>query len=84
MVQKSGVNTSAVAKNEDILDIIIDFIKVHGYPPTVEEIGDIAGFKSKNSTWNHLKQMFSTGMIETDHPGCARAIRVPGYIFVKE
>ena len=83
-MQKSAVNTSSAAKNEDILNIIIDFIQEHGYPPTVEEIGDIAGFKSKNSTWNHLKQMFSAGMIETDHPGCARAIRVPGYIFAKK
>ena len=83
-MQKSPVNTSSAAKNEDILNIIIDFIQEHGYPPTVEEIGDIAGFKSKNSTWNHLKQMFSAGMLETDHPGCARAIRVPGYIYVKE
>lgn len=83
-MQKSAVNTSSAAKNEDILNIIIDFIQEHGYPPTVEEIGDIAGFKSKNSTWNHLKQMFSAGMLETDHPGCARAIRVPGYTFVKE
>lgn len=83
-MQKSAVNTFSAAKNEDILNIIIDFIQEHGYPPTVEEIGDIAGFKSKNSTWNHLKQMFSAGMLETDHPGCARAIRVPGYIYVKE
>ena len=83
-MQKSAVNTSSAAKNEDILNIIIDFIQEHGYPPTVEEIGDIAGFKSKNSTWNHLKQMFSAGMLETDHPGCARAIRVPRYIYVKE
>lgn len=83
-MQKSGVNASIVAKNEDILNMIVDFIQEHGYPPTVEEIGDIAGFKSKNSTWNHLKQMFSAGMLETDHPGCARAIRVPGYIYVKE
>lgn len=83
-MQKSRVKASVVAKNEDILNMIVDFIQVHGYPPTVEEIGDIAGFKSKNSTWNHLKQMFSVGMLETDHPGCARAIRVPGYIFVKE
>ena len=48
-VQKRVVNTSGVIKNEDILNMIIDFIQVHGYPPTVEEIGDIAGLKSKNS-----------------------------------
>lgn len=36
-VQKRVVNTSGVIKNEDILNMIIDFIQVHGYPPTVEE-----------------------------------------------
>lgn len=82
-MQEKSMDNLAGVRNEDILNIIVDFIRDHGYPPTVEEIGNMVGLKSKNSTWNHLKQMFSTGMLETDHPGCARAIRVPGYIFVK-
>ena len=43
----------------------------------------MAGFSSKNTTWYHLRKMFESGMLETDDPGCARAIRVPGYVFKK-
>lgn len=72
-----------MSKHQIILDSIIDYTKEHGYPPTIAEIGDIVGFSSKNSTWNHLQKMFDAGMIETDNMGSPRAIRVPGYAFTK-
>lgn len=73
-----------MTKNEEILNMIIRFIEEHGYPPTVEEIGDAVGYQSKNTTWYHLQQMLEEGMIETDNPSSPRAIRVPGYVFVKK
>lgn len=73
-----------MSTNERILTKIIDFISEHGYSPTVEEIGTMMGYKSKSTTWSHLNQMFKSGMLETDNPNCPRAIRVPGYSFVKE
>lgn len=69
--------------NEDILDLIIKYVKEHGYPPTIDEIGSMAGFRSKNTTWNRIQRMLNDGMLETDCKGSARAIRIPGYEFVK-
>ena len=69
---------------ERILESIISYIEEHGYPPTVREISDMVGLKSTSSTQSHLKRMAIEGMIETDAPDSSpRAIRVPGYKFVK-
>lgn len=70
---------------EKILAYIISYIGQHGYPPTVREIGAGVGLKSTSSVQSHLLRMFSDGMLETDNNlGTPRAIRVPGYRFVKE
>lgn len=66
-----------------ILDAIVDYMRKHSYPPTVQEITDMIGFKSKNTTRYYLQKMLKAGLIETDHPGCPRAIKVPGYMYVK-
>ena len=69
---------------ERILGAIVSYIEEHGYPPTVREISDMVGLKSTSSTQSHLKRMAIEGMIETDAPDSSpRAIRVPGYKFVK-
>lgn len=70
---------------EKILQAIIGYIQQHGYPPTMDEIGEMVGLKSKASIKSHLDRMHASGMIETDAaPGSPRAIRVPGYKFVKD
>lgn len=70
---------------EKILAAIISYIEEHGYPPTVREISDMVGLKSTSSTQSHLIRMKADGMIETDAPDYStRAIRVPGFKFVKE
>lgn len=68
-----------------ILEFIIEYTQIHGYSPSIREIGDGIGLKSTCSVHVYLKRMFDSGMLETDAEGCApRAIRVPGYKFVKE
>ena len=66
-----------------IRQFIIGYITDNGYPPTVREIGDGVGLKSTASVHNHLQTMRLMGAIEgeIDKP---RAIRVPGYYFVKK
>lgn len=66
-----------------ILKFIVDYVTENGYPPTVREICEGVNHKSTSSVHNHLKAMRLIGMIEgeVDKP---RAIRVPGYKFVKE
>lgn len=70
---------------EAILIFIKNYIKEHGYPPTVREIGAGVGLKSTSSVQGHLKKMLELGMIETDVGiGYPRAIRVPGMKFLNE
>lgn len=71
--------------NKRILETIIDYIKVHGYSPTTREIGDAVGLKSTSTVHFRLKKMLELGLIESDDNfGSPRAIRVPGYEFVKK
>lgn len=67
-----------------ILESIITYIQKHGYSPTIREIGEMVDLKRTSSVQRHLTKMFEDGILETDHGyGTPRAIRVPGYNFVK-
>ena len=73
-----------MVKNEDILNAIVTYIKEHGYSPTTREIGDAVGLRSTSTVHYRLKKMLDLGIIESDDNfGSPRAIRVPGYAFVK-
>lgn len=70
---------------QTIFKFIVDYIQEHGYSPTVREIAEGAGLKSTSTVHSHLERMLDEGMIESDAGiGSPRAIRVPGYKFVKE
>ena len=50
-----------------------------------QERGEMTGLKSTSSVQHHMEILFEEGKIETDARYKAqRAIRVPGYKFVKE
>lgn len=68
-----------------IYEKVVEYIQKHGYSPTVREIGEMVGLTSTCTVHNHLLRMFEDGTFETDAKlGTPRAIRVPGYRFVKE
>ena len=79
-----------IMKREEIYLFIINYIKLHGYPPTVREIGEGVNLKSTSTVHMHMLKLFTEGKLESDVDseigglGSARAIRVPGYKFVKE
>ena len=68
-------------KRQEILDFIVSYIKQHGYPPTVREIGKGVNLKSTSSVHSHLKKMVDDGVIKND--GAPRTIMVIGYEFKK-
>lgn len=69
---------------EKILKSIIEYIEKYGYPPTIRDIGEMTGIKSTSTVKHHLNQMIADGILETSHENSPRAIRIPGYRFVKE
>lgn len=68
-----------------IMTYMTNYMQIHGYSPSIREIGDGIGLKSTSTVNNHLNKMIELGQLETDAPpGASRAIRVPGYRFRKE
>lgn len=78
-------------KRQEIYLFIVDYIKEHGYPPTIREIGEGVNLKSPSTVHMHMTKLFTEGKLETDVDfvsgiggGCsARAYRVAGYKFVE-
>lgn len=67
-----------------ILDAIVAYMQEHGYSPSVREIGEMVGLQSTSSVQHYMYQLYELGLIESDcENGAPRAIRVPGYKFVK-
>ena len=55
---------------------IKDYIKEHGYAPTIREIGEMVGMSSLASVHHHITYMYENGLIERDAPNSARAFRI--------
>ena len=82
--QMSEQKGKSVKNKELIKKKIIFYIKEHGYAPTVREICEMTNLKSTSSVQSYLCKMFEEGELETDAKiGASRAIRVPGYKYVK-
>lgn len=70
---------------ERIMQAIISYIEEHKYAPTVREIGTMTGLKSTSTVHHYLSVLKADGRLETDTEwGTPRALRVPGYKFIKE
>lgn len=67
-----------------LLSFIKEYIQIHGYAPSVQEMADGVKLKSKSTVHGYLMDLFISGAIETDNPGASRVIRVSGYQFVKK
>ena len=68
---------------EMMLEKIVEYMMINGFPPSTREIGALVGLKSTSSVQAHLDKMEKLGMIEKlmDQP---RTIRVPGIRYVDE
>lgn len=50
-------------KQNKVLDAIIRYKQIHGFPPTVREICDLTGYRSTSSVATHLKVLRENGYI---------------------
>lgn len=67
--------THLSAKQQDIYDYILSFASLHGYPPSVREIGEQMGLKSPSTVHFHLKALEERGYIAKAQ-GKTRAITI--------
>lgn len=67
-----------------IMDAVLEFIAVHQYFPCYREISEMTGIKSVSTVHSQIVKLIQEGRLETDtNPIQPRAIRVPGYRYVK-
>jgi len=53
-------------RQQAILDVIAEFTREHGYPPSVREIGERVGLSSSSTVQSHLKTLERRGLIKRD------------------
>ena len=62
-------------RQKEIFDYIGRYLRKHGYPPTVREIGSAVGLHSSSTVHAHLAKLESLGVLRRD-PTKPRAIEV--------
>ena len=53
-------------RQQAILNVIRDFTREHGYPPSVREIGERVGLSSSSTVQSHLRTLERKGLIRRD------------------
>ena len=53
-------------RQQAILDVIKEFNREHGYPPSVREIGERVGLSSSSTVQSHLRTLQRKGLIHRD------------------
>lgn len=67
-----------------IYEVVIAYIQEHGYSPSFREIAEYAYISSTSTVQKYVNEMIAEGIFETDGKiGASRALRVPGYAFIK-
>src|ERR687897_1155175 len=62
-------------RQREIFDYIGRYLKQHGYPPTVREIGKAVGLHSSSTVHAHLSKLESLGVLRRD-PTKPRAMEI--------
>ena len=62
-------------RQREIFDFISRYLKAHGYPPTVREIGKAVGLHSSSTVHAHLSKLETLGVLKRD-PTKPRAMEV--------
>ncbi len=63
-------------KQKLILELIARDVKTRGFPPTMQELADKLGIRSKNAIFKHLAALEAKGYIAKQGGGAARSITV--------
>ncbi|ELY2558605.1 LexA family transcriptional regulator [Cronobacter sakazakii] len=71
-------STSALtARQQEVLDMLADFQRRNGYPPTQKEVAQLMGAASPNAATNMLRKLEKKGAISVSR-GVARGITING------
>jgi repressor LexA len=70
-----SIRPALTARQQQAYDLICESIRVRRRSPSIQEIADAMGIRSKNGVTNHMAALESKGYIERE-PFIARGIRV--------
>ncbi|ENL1650990.1 MULTISPECIES: DNA-binding protein [Raoultella] len=65
-------------RQQEVFDLLVAFIKKHGYPPTARELSELIGAASPNAAAEHLRALRRKGVI-TITPNMSRGISIVGH-----
>ena len=63
-------------KQKKILNILVRDVRRQGFPPTMQELADELGIRSKNAIYKHLAALEAKGYIKKLGGGAARSITI--------
>ncbi len=66
------------ARQQEIWGFLIEYVDLHGYPPTVREIGEAVGLASPSTVHAHLANLERAGLLRRD-PTKPRALDLIGH-----
>ena len=66
------------ARQQEIWGFLVDYVDLHGYPPTVREIGEAVGLASPSTVHAHLANLERAGLLRRD-PTKPRALELIGH-----
>jgi repressor LexA len=64
-------------RQQEIWEYLVEYVDLHGYPPTVREIGEHVGLASPSTVHAHLANLERAGLIKRD-PTKPRALELTG------
>ena len=65
------------ARQQEIWNFLVEYVDLHGYPPTVREIGEAVGLASPSTVHAHLANLERAGLLRRD-PTKPRALELIG------
>jgi repressor LexA len=77
LVNESKGAPVLTARQQEIWNYLVEYVDLHGYPPTVREIGEQVGLASPSTVHAHLANLERAGLLKRD-PTKPRALELIG------
>lgn len=75
--------TSLTLRQQEVLDLLIEYQSKHGFPPTTYELTGMLGCRSPNAAATHLKALERKGAIKITR-GVSRGISITTSLLTRE
>lgn len=62
---------------EKLYDLLVMYYLDHGFPPSLKDMGDLLGHRSKSTTLAQMRQLEAAGWIRRGGPDAASRVWLP-------